>query len=328
MIRHGKIRKEELLVPKWLLMSEATDAKQDEVRSTVIKTDISAAWFSKWKQWEKQTEPLYPLPAGLTVEQLRPYQQKGYEWLRLLSEIGGSGCLADDMGLGKTIQTISFLLHQIEENPLEKHLVVAPASLLYNWQEELKKFAPSVKAIVFHGAERDEEEIQQPNHQIVITSYGTLRQDIERLQLLQWNTVVVDESQHIKNPAAQVTKAVWQLIAKTRIALSGTPVMNGTGDLYSQMHFLLPGLLGAGEFFRREYAIPIEQKADEEKAYGLYSDAVKLSISHPDEQDFKDFNQNKVLESTPVINKIMLNMLKNGHEGREESRKKPTEFTD
>jgi len=269
LIRHGKIRKEELLVPKWLLMSEATETKTDEVRSAVIKTDISAAWFSKWKQWEKQTEPLYPLPAGLALEQLRPYQQKGYEWLRLLSEIGGSGCLADDMGLGKTIQTISFLLHQIEENPFEKHLVVAPASLLYNWQEELKKFAPSVKAIVFHGAERDEEELQHPDHQIVITSYGTLRQDIERLQLLQWNTVVVDESQHIKNPAAQVTKAVWQLLAKTRIALSGTPVMNGTGDLYSQMHFLLPGLLGTGEFFRREYAIPIEQKADEEKAAAL-----------------------------------------------------------
>lgn len=269
LIRHGKIRKEELLVPKWLLMSEATEVKQDEVRPAVIKTDISSAWFSKWKQWEKQTDPLYPLPVGLTVEQLRPYQQKGYEWLRLLSEIGGSGCLADDMGLGKTIQTISFLLHQIEESPLEKHLVVAPASLLYNWQEELKKFAPSVKAIVFHGSERDEEELQQPDHQIVITSYGTLRQDIEQLQLLQWNTVVVDESQHIKNPAALVTKAVWQLVAKTRIALSGTPVMNGTGDLYSQMHFLLPGLLGTGEFFRREYAIPIEQKADEEKAAAL-----------------------------------------------------------
>lgn len=266
MIRHGKVRKEELLVPKWLLMSEATgEASAD----TSIQTDISATWYSKWKQWEKQEAPLYALPKGLTVEQLRPYQQKGYEWLRLLSEIGGSGCLADDMGLGKTLQTITFLLHKIEEQPMDQHLVVAPASLLYNWQKELEKFAPDVKAVVFHGAGRDEEELKDETNRIIITSYGTLRQDVELLQTIPWNTVVVDESQNIKNPSAQITKATWQLVAKTKIALSGTPVMNGTGDLFSQMHFLLPGLLGSNEFFRREYAIPIEQKADAEKAAAL-----------------------------------------------------------
>ena len=266
MIRHGKVRKEELLVPKWLLMSEATGETDADAS---IKTDISATWYSKWKQWEKQEDALYALPKGLTVEQLRPYQQKGYEWLRLLSEIGGSGCLADDMGLGKTLQTITFLLHKIEEQPTDQHLVVAPASLLYNWQKELDKFAPDVKAVVFHGAGRDEEELRDESNHIIITSYGTLRQDVELLQTIPWNTVVVDESQNIKNPSAQITKAAWQLIAKTKIALSGTPVMNGTGDLFSQMHFLLPGLLGSNEFFRREYAIPIEQKGDAEKAAAL-----------------------------------------------------------
>ena len=266
MIRHGKVRKEELLVPKWLLMSEATGEADADAS---IKTDISATWYSKWKQWEKQEDALYTLPKGLTVEQLRPYQQKGYEWLRLLSEIGGSGCLADDMGLGKTLQTITFLLHKIEEQPTDQHLVVAPASLLYNWQKELEKFAPDVKAVVFHGAGRDEEELKDETNRIIITSYGTLRQDVELLQTIPWNTVVVDESQNIKNPSAQITKATWQLVAKTKIALSGTPVMNGTGDLFSQMHFLLPGLLGSNEFFRREYAIPIEQKGDAEKAAAL-----------------------------------------------------------
>lgn len=266
MIRHGKVRKEELLVPKWLLMSEATGETDADA---FIKTDISASWYSKWKQWEKQEEALYPLPHGLTVEQLRPYQQKGYEWLRLLSEIGGSGCLADDMGLGKTLQTITFLLHKIEEQPNNQHLVVAPASLLYNWQKELEKFAPDVKAVVFHGAGRDEDELKGETNRIIITSYGTLRQDIKLLQTIPWNTVVIDESQNIKNPSAQITKATWQLVAKTKIALSGTPVMNGTGDLFSQMHFLLPGLLGSNEFFRREYAIPIEQKGDAEKAAAL-----------------------------------------------------------
>ncbi|HLP35248.1 DEAD/DEAH box helicase [Lacibacter sp.] len=267
MIRHGKVRKEELLVPKWLLMSEATE--EASLGDASIKTDISAAWYSKWKQWEKQEDALYALPKGLTVEQLRPYQQKGYEWLRLLSEIGGSGCLADDMGLGKTLQTIAFLLHKIEEQPMDQHLVVAPASLLYNWQKELEKFAPVVKAVVFHGAGRDEEELKDESNRIIITSYGTLRQDVELLQTIPWNTVVVDESQNIKNPSAQITKATWQLVAKTKIALSGTPVMNGTSDLFSQMHFLLPGLLGSNEFFRREYAIPIEQKGDAEKAAAL-----------------------------------------------------------
>jgi superfamily II DNA or RNA helicase len=267
MIRHGKARKEELLVPKWLLMSEATVEISGADAS--IKTDISAAWYSKWKQWEKQEDALYALPKGLTVEQLRPYQQKGYEWLRLLSEIGGSGCLADDMGLGKTLQTIAFLLHKIEEQPTDQHLVVAPASLLYNWQKELEKFAPEITAVVFHGAGRDEVELKDAKNKIIITSYGTLRQDVELLQTIPWNTVVIDESQNIKNPSAQITKATWQLVAKTKIALSGTPVMNGTGDLFSQMHFLLPGLLGSNEFFRREYAIPIEQKGDAEKAEAL-----------------------------------------------------------
>ena len=267
MIRHGKVRKEELLVPKWLLMSEATVETSSSDKS--IKTDISAAWYSKWKQWEKQEDALYALPKGLTVEQLRPYQQKGYEWLRLLSEIGGSGCLADDMGLGKTLQTIAFLLHKIEEQPTDQHLVVAPASLLYNWQKELEKFAPEVRAVVFHGAGRDEVELKDGKNKIIITSYGTLRQDVELLQTIPWNTIVIDESQNIKNPSAQITKATWQLVAKTKIALSGTPVMNGTGDLFSQMHFLLPGLLGSNEFFRREYAIPIEQKGDTEKAEAL-----------------------------------------------------------
>lgn len=269
LLRHGRIRGQELLVPKWLLMSGEAATETGNGNTAVIKSDISAAWFSKWQQWEKQQAPLYALPKGLQVKQLRPYQQKGYEWLRLLAEIGGSGCLADDMGLGKTLQTIAFMLHKIEAAPEGKYLVVAPASLVYNWQEELNKFAPGIRILIYHGAAREEKQILDGDHTITITSYGTLRQDIDLLQQVNWNTVVIDESQYIKNPAAQITKAVWQLTAQTRIALSGTPVMNGTEDLFSQLHFLLPGLLGSNEFFRREYAIPIEQRGDAEKAAAL-----------------------------------------------------------
>ncbi len=267
LLRHGKIRNEELLVPKWILMSEEMDATP--ATQSITTSSINQTWFSKWKQWEKQDADLYPLPQGLQIKALRPYQQKGYEWMRLLSEIGGNGCLADDMGLGKTLQTIAFLLHKIEADADAKHLVVAPASLLYNWQEEFKKFAPQVNTLVFHGAGRQDEDINKPEHQIIITSYGTLRQDIVLLQKTTWNTAVIDESHNIKNPAALITKAVWQLTAQTRMALSGTPVMNGTEDLFSQMHFLLPGLLGSSEFFKREYALPIKLKNDAEKAAAL-----------------------------------------------------------
>ncbi|MGC4037331.1 MAG: DEAD/DEAH box helicase [Chitinophagaceae bacterium] len=266
MIRHSKIHNQQLQVPKWLLLSET---ENEESTTTKVKTGITNNWLEKWKQRQTKEEILYSLPSGLSVNNLRPYQQKGYEWLRLLAEIGGSGCLADDMGLGKTLQTITFLLHTIEENPNGKNLVVAPASLLYNWQQELEKFAPSVSSDVFHGAGRDKSILTDTETKIIITSYGTLRQDIEVLQTISWSVVVIDESHYIKNPSAQTTKAAWQLSAKTKIALTGTPIMNGTGDLYSQMHFLLPGLLGSNEFFRREYAVPIEQNRDEVKSAAL-----------------------------------------------------------
>ncbi|MFT4093649.1 MAG: DEAD/DEAH box helicase [Niabella sp.] len=267
MIRHGKIRNSALLVAKWLILGAAAEKNEDS--GNLINTDIAPAWFSKWQQWEKQEAPVYPLPANLRVKELRSYQRTGYEWLRLLAEIGASGCLADDMGLGKTLQTISFLMYKIEAVPEGKHLVVAPASLLYNWLMELEKFAPHVKATVLHGSKRDTESLAGHNYQVIITSYGTMRQDIQLLETVTWETIVLDESHHIKNPGAQTTKAAWQLSAKTKIALSGTPVMNSTGDLHSQMHFLMPGLLGTPEFFKKEYTLPIEQLHNEEKAAAL-----------------------------------------------------------
>ncbi len=262
MLKHGRIEKNVLRVARWLELGEATEESTDGI----IKTGIQSAWFSKWKQWEKQEKELYPLPSGLQVKELRPYQRRGYEWLRLLAEVGASACLADDMGLGKTLQTIAFLLYKIEANPQDRHLVVAPASLLYNWLKELEKFAPGVKATVLHGTQRDTESLKGTDIQVFITSYGVMRQDIHLLEAIVWDTIVLDESHHIKNSQAQTTRAAWQLTAKTKIALSGTPIMNSTADLHSQMHFLMPGLLGSSEFFKKEYTLPIEQQANEEKA--------------------------------------------------------------
>lgn len=284
-LRHGRIRKTELLVAKWLMLGNVTE---DTDSTPVVSTDITAAWFSKWQQWEKQEGSLYPLPAGLQVKELRSYQRAGYEWLRLLAEIGASGCLADDMGLGKTLQTISFLLHKIEAGPLGRHLVIAPASLLYNWLKELEKFAPGVQATVLHGSKRDTALLSEKEHQVFITSYGTMRQDVHLLETIAWETIVLDESHHIKNPAAQTTKAAWQLTAKTKIALSGTPVMNNTGDLHSQVHFLMPGLLGTPEFFKKEYTIPIEQQANKEKAAVLQKLIRPFLLRRTKEQVAKD----------------------------------------
>ncbi|WP_346238833.1 DEAD/DEAH box helicase [Niabella insulamsoli] len=266
LIKHGKIKDNQLRAAKWLMLGDITSAERTD---EPLPNQIGEDWIQKWHQWEKRQASIFPLPSGLKVPALRSYQQSGYEWLRLLSEIGASGCLADDMGLGKTLQTISFILYKMEQYPESKHLVVAPASLLYNWLKELEKFAPGAKAIILHGAKRDTAQLLEQGSCIVITSYGTMRQDLPLLESVAWETIVLDESHHIKNPAAQTTRAVWQLTAKTKIAISGTPVMNNTSDLHSQLHFLMPGLLGTPEFFKKEYAIPIEQQANEEKAAAL-----------------------------------------------------------
>lgn len=285
LIRHGKVRKHELLVARWLMLSEGTENNNE---GGLIHSGITPEWFSRWKRWEQQEEALYTLPAGLQVAALRPYQRTGYEWLRLLSEIGAGGCLADDMGLGKTLQTISFLLHKIETNPQSKQLVIAPASLLFNWLKELEKFGPGVKATVLHGSKRDKALLNDDDNRVIITSYGTMRQDLELLEHIAWETIVLDESHHIKNAATQTTRAVWQLTAKTKIALSGTPIMNSTSDLHSQIHFLMPGLLGTAEFFKKEYAIPIEQQANQEKAAALQKLIRPFVLRRTKEQVAKD----------------------------------------
>lgn len=285
LVRHGKIKKNELHIAKWLTLAETTE---DQKEKTEVKTGVTTTWLSKWEQWKNRQTGLYPLPAGLQVKELRPYQITGYEWLRLLAEIGASGCLADDMGLGKTLQTISFLLYKIEQHPQSKHLVVAPASLLYNWFKEIEKFSQGIKTTILHGTSRDTTSAIESNTQIIITSYGTMRQDIALLGNTVWDTIVLDESHNIKNPAAQTTKAAWELTAKTKIALSGTPIMNSTSDLHSQIHFLLPGLLGSTEFFKKEYAMPIELQANEAKAASLQKLIRPFLLRRTKEQVAKD----------------------------------------
>lgn len=261
--KHGKIQKGELIVPQWILLSI-----DEKYQSKELKPVLSDQWWYDWKKWQTVEDTMIPVPAGLQAT-LRPYQQKGFEWLVLLSNINAGACLADDMGLGKTLQAIAFLQHIHNTKPTARYLIVAPLSLVFNWKQELEKFAPGLSFYVFHQANRDVKEFLSSGKQVMITSYGTARSAIEELSLINWNTVIIDESHNIKNPAAQITKAVYRLSAINRIALSGTPVMNNTFDIYSQLNFLLPGLLGGPEFFKREYAIPIDHHLNAEKTNAL-----------------------------------------------------------
>ena len=259
-IKHGKISGKEIAVARWMALNEQDATTEDAVLKTVLKKD----WWEKWQRWQQHNSDLYEVPAQIHAT-LRPYQKKGYEWMRLLAEAGAGACLADDMGLGKTLQTICFIANQAVQFPMQKHLIVCPSSLMYNWLSELQKFAPHLQAIIYHGAQRSFETMASGDHQIILTTYGTLRSDIEKISAITFGVAVIDESHNIKNPSALITKAVNQLNAASRVALSGTPVMNNTFDLYAQLSFLLPGMFGNREFFKSEYADAIDRDRDPDK---------------------------------------------------------------
>ncbi|MEH2039909.1 DEAD/DEAH box helicase [Nostoc sp.] len=206
-----------------------------------------------------------PTPAGFKG-QLRPYQERGAAWLSFLERWGLGACLADDMGLGKTIQFIAFLLHLKEQDALENPtLLVCPTSVLGNWEREVNKFAPSLKILQYHGDKRPKgkaflEAVKK--HDLIVTSYSLLHRDIKSLQSVSWQIIVLDEAQNVKNPEAKQSKAVRQLEATFRIALTGTPVENRLQELWSILDFLNPGYLGNKQFFQRRFAMPIEKYGD------------------------------------------------------------------
>ena len=197
---------------------------------------------------------------------LRPYQARGVSWLAFLEQWGLGACLADDMGLGKTIQLIAFLLYLQDNDWLEAPaLLVCPTSVLGNWEKEVKRFAPRLKTLVHHGDRRAKgssfAKATQGKH-LVITSYALLYRDLKPLQSVNWQCLVLDEAQNIKNSDAKQSKAARQIEAQFRVALTGTPVENRLGELWSIMDFLNPGYLGPKNFFQRRFATPIERYGD------------------------------------------------------------------
>lgn len=239
------------------------DLEKSEHTSVVMNRKLN-----QLKDFKKIEE--HPLPKKFKGT-LRPYQKAGYDWLQFLNQYKLGGCLADDMGLGKTVQTLALLQAQKEGGEESASLLVMPTSLVYNWQKEAKKFTPGLKVYNYTGVNRVKNINLFIGYDLVITSYGIIRRDLEMLKTYFFNYIILDESQAIKNPASNISKAVRELQSKHRLILTGTPIENSTMDLWSQMSFINPGLLGHQNFFRKQFQIPIEKQNSDEKTNKLYS---------------------------------------------------------
>ena len=210
------------------------------------------------------------IPPGIEAT-LREYQLEGYYWMQFLVDSGLNGILADDMGLGKTLQSLTHLSAEIESgrNEGRPSLVIAPTSVVLNWEREASRFAPNLEVLVLQGSGRKLLFPRIEQADLVLTSYALLHRDVEQLSGHNFHLVMLDEAQHIKNPGAQVSQAARRLNSRHRVCLSGTPVENHLGELWSLMDFLMPGLLGTKEVFRESYQTPIEKNDSEAKRQSL-----------------------------------------------------------
>jgi SNF2 family DNA or RNA helicase len=243
-------------------------------------------------------------PKGF-VGKLRDYQQVGLSWLAMLCDMGLGVCLGDDMGLGKTIQIIAYLLYRIKSYPNEKGsiLIVCPTSLLTNWEHEIMRFSSKLKVLKYYGSKRgrlrDKRDKFLVAHQIILASYGVIRNDIDFLRNIKFNGIIIDESTNIKNYKSKRAKSIYQLNGSYRIALSGTPIENRLDELWSLFNFLNPGLLGSLNEFRTTFVNPIENYQDADKITEL-KEIIDPFILRRLKTD------KKVIKDLPEKNEIMI----------------------
>ena len=229
------------------------------------KVQAPSAWRDRAAKQSGDAKLECP-PLGDLETVLRPYQKQGVAWLGFLRQNGFGGILADEMGLGKTVQTLAFLNSLRTPNPhphsslLTPHLIVCPTSLVFNWVAEAKKFTPGLKVLALHGPDRHARFDQIVESDIIVTSYALIRRDAERYREMEFDTVVLDEAQHIKNRQTQNAQAVKAIKARHRIVLTGTPLENSVLDLWSIFDFLMPGYLGTAKDFRERYELPIAKE--------------------------------------------------------------------
>ncbi len=260
MLKFGRVNGNEIHLSKihFSLIEELIS----EINNEEIEKELQE---KKQKLLNFKEIPNVSLPANVNAT-LRQYQEEGYKWINFLDEFRWGGCLADDMGLGKTLQVLTFLQQQKNLDPRVTNLVVVPTTLIFNWQAEADKFTPDLKLYVHRGMARRKDIDFFVEYDIILTTYGTMRSDVELLRKMEFNYIVLDEAQAIKNPDSLTSKASRLLIAHNRLTMTGTPVENNTFDLYAQFEFLNPGMLGSADFFRTEYATPIDKYQDKEKS--------------------------------------------------------------
>ena len=250
-------------------------SRQEEDSFSISGNKTLLEWGEKLIDFDGMKDPF--IPKSFTGE-LRSYQRKGLAWLQFLSEYRLSGLLADDMGLGKTLQVLAFIKGEKERginagDDTRPTLVVAPTSVVHNWRKEAERFFTDFDVFIHHGESRLKTANAANKHEIIVTSYALLVRDLELFQSIPFHAAVLDEAQAIKNPRTQAHGAVCKLQTRIRLALSGTPVENHLGELWSQFTFLLPGLLDNETDFRRHFRTPIEKRGD-----SLRMDALRARV--------------------------------------------------
>ena len=243
------------------------------------------------------------LPGGFEAS-LRDYQLDGYRWMRRLCEWGVGGVLADDMGLGKTVQTLAVLLDRAGEGP---SLVIAPTSVGFNWMRETERFAPGIQAHLYRETDRDDFLRGLGPHQLVVASYGLALRDIEKLKQVEWNILVLDEAQAIKNGRSKTSQAIADLGSKWTVALTGTPVENHLGELWSLFHTVAPGVFGSWDQFRIRFASPIEKDNDPERRDALRKRLLPFVLRRTKKEVLSDLpsrtEMNLIVELSPAERK-------------------------
>jgi len=260
--RHGQIKKGELKISslKFSLIDELFE--EQDYGNLIFE-------IAEKKRTLKSFEEIKKVKIPKEIKgKLRDYQVFGYNWMNFLDEFKWGGILADDMGLGKTLQVITFLQKQVKKSK-KTNLIVVPTTLLFNWKNELEKFAPTLITHFHYGNAREKEPENFKGLDLIITTYGLIINDIELLRKMKFNYVILDESQAIKNPSSKRFKAVSLLNAQNKIAMTGTPIENNTFDLFAQMDFVNPGFLGSQAQFKENYSTPIDKNQSAERAAEL-----------------------------------------------------------
>ncbi len=269
-----------------------------------VEMKATAAWNQCLNRLE-QAEKLEPiLPTGVNAE-LRDYQIDGFKWLRRLAEWGVGGILADDMGLGKTLQTLAVILDRATQGPT---LVIAPTSVGFNWVREAQKFTPDLDVHLYRETERADFLHQVGPQSLVVCSYGLALRDADALAGIEWSTLVLDEAQAIKNSRSKTAAAIATIPADWKVALTGTPVENHLGELWSLFHVVSPGVLGGWEQFRRRFAAPIEKDNDEDRRMALRDRLRPFLLRRTKDEVLKDLpprtEMNLYVEMSPAEREI------------------------